>query len=178
MLHIFRNPFRRGDINSLEEIVQLPVIELNWPGLKWPAICLAAGLALAACEPTTQATGTACQNQRACEAAAFAANASKANIGVDFGDGVILTSVQAIGSTLVEDFRVPETAAELGLNLSPQIDAAFANFINDLMVLTICTPDPAGFSAEPFFATGARYRARFISRDGEVVADTKIDSCP
>ncbi|MCX7301404.1 MAG: hypothetical protein NTX73_13730 [Rhodobacterales bacterium] len=156
------------NIKNYKSRIQLPL----------PVLFLAVGLAVAGCDTVPASSGTTCTSREACSAANYMATASKANIGMDFGGGMVLTAVQVIGQTVVEDYVVPATSQELGVGLMPQMDDRYDAFINDAVTLGMCTPDPAGYSAAPYFATGARYRARVITRDGIVIADATLDSCP
>ncbi len=135
--------------------------------LRYGLAVLAIG-ALAACDPVPQGD-TSCENPRACAFVSFAAKALKADVGKNFGGGVVLRNTYAVGQVLVIDTSLPLTKAQFSQPVGQQVLGTFAQAF------------AAGFcserEAQSFFDEGGQVRVRGFSKDNALVADKIIRSC-
>jgi hypothetical protein len=127
--------------------------------------------------PTPQGQPGKCSNQQACEAAAYIAESNQSLVGTSTAPGVTVRGIQAVGSTVVMDMRIQESASALGVGVDPRLDALMKGFMSDATALGVCTPDPAGMTFQPFLDVGGKIRLRVISSDGVVVSDSTVTSC-
>ena len=138
------------------------------PGkLRFGLAFLAVG-ALAACDPVPQGD-TSCESAYACEVVGIMAKTIRADIGTDFGGGVVLRNIRALGQVLVMDVSLPFSNAALA-------EPAGQDFLGDFagnLAGGFCSVK----SAQKFFDSGGKLRARGFSTDNTLVADKIVVSC-
>ena len=124
--------------------------------------------ALAACDPVPVGD-TTCKSAFACELNVVTAKSMRADIGRDFGGGVVLRNARAVGQSLVVDLSLPFSSTAFS---EPAGQRVIQNFGKNLA---------SGFCstayANDFFKMGNTVRARGFSRDNKLVADQVIHSC-
>lgn len=124
--------------------------------------------ALAACDPVP--TGdTSCKSAFACEVVELTVKELHADIGKNFGGGVVLRNARALGQTLVVDISLPLS------------NEAFKEPAGQQIIKDIGKYFAGGFCkgeyAREFFKLGNTVRTRGFSKDNKLVADQVIRSC-
>ena len=122
--------------------------------------------AVAACTP--QPTGT-CSNPTACAIVQGTAGFLQSDIGTDYGAGVILRDVRAVGQTLLVDVGLPLPASAFSQPLGKGVLSSFATSFAS----SFCKGPNAG----EFFELGSDIRLRGFSNDRTLVSNQVIKSC-
>lgn len=156
-----------GNISTVEGGAMSMLIKARTRGRR-AGMAVALLALLGACDP--QPVGdTSCSSAVGCEIVALTAQEMRADIGENYGGGVVLRNASALGQTLVVDLTLPLTAA------------AFKEPAGAALIKGFAPEFAGGFCegayARDFFALGNKVRVRGFSRDSQLVADRVITSC-